>query len=266
VIRVEDVEVRRGGRTVLASTTMRVERGDWLCLIGPNGAGKSTLLATIAGLVPFAGTIEIDGRPLHAFGRRERARTVALVPQLPVVPDGLRVADYVLLGRAPYFGAFGAESRRDVDVVRDVLDRLDLGWAGGRRLHALSGGELQRVILARALAQEAPILLLDEPTTGLDLAHQHRVLEHVAALREAGSLTVVTAMHDLTIAGQFAPRFAMLAGGRVVADGPRAEVLRPDVIERHYGVSVRVLDDPDGGTIVVPVRSASFATAPGERS
>jgi iron complex transport system ATP-binding protein len=261
VIRLEGVDVRRGDRTVVASANLRVERGEWLCLIGPNGAGKSTLLAAIAGLVPFDGTIEIDGRPLDAFGRRERARTVALVPQLPVVPDGLRVADYVLLGRAPYFGRFGAESRRDVEVVRDVLGRLDLAWAGGRRLDALSGGELQRVILARALAQEAPILLLDEPTTGLDLAHQHRVLEHVAALRDAGSLTVVTAMHDLTIAGQFAERFALLADGRFVADGSRTDVLQPELIERHYGVAVRVLEDPDGGTIVVPVRSASFATA-----
>jgi cobalamin transport system ATP-binding protein len=259
VIRLEHVGIRRGDRTVVSSANLEVGRGEWLCLIGPNGAGKSTLLAAIAGLLPFTGAIEVDGRPLGSFGRRERGRAIALVPQLPVVPDGLCVADYVLLGRAPYFGRFGGESRRDVEVVRDVLERLDLGWAGGRRLDSLSGGELQRVILARALAQEAPILLLDEPTTGLDLAHQHRVLELVASLRDTGPLTVLTAMHDLTIAGQFAERFALLADGRFVADGSRTEVLRADLIERHYGVAVRILDDPDGGTIVVPVRTSSFS-------
>jgi iron complex transport system ATP-binding protein len=172
----------------------------------------------------------------------------------------LLVLDLDLLGRAPYLGAFGRERRTDVEVVRSVLDRLDLEWAAGRRLDALSGGELQRVVLARALAQRAPILLLDEPTTGLDLGHQQRVLELVATLRAEDGLTVVCAMHDLTIAGQFAERFVLLDAGRVVADGPRKEVLRADVIERHYGARVRILVGDDGGAIVVPVRAGETAT------
>lgn len=257
MIRLEDVTVRRGGRPVVTSVDLGVAPGEWVCVIGPNGAGKSTLLAAIAGLVPFAGTIALGGRAVGELGRKERARTVAMVPQQPVIPEALRVADYVMLGRAPYLGSFGAEGRRDVEVVRSVLGRLDLWWAADRRLDALSGGELQRVVLARALAQEAPVLLLDEPTTGLDLGHQQRVLELIARLRGSDGLTVVTAMHDLTIAGQFAERFVLLDAGRVVLDGSRSQVLREDVIERHYGASVRVLVAEDGGAIVVPIRSTA---------
>jgi iron complex transport system ATP-binding protein len=256
VIAFEGVSVRRGDRTVVRDVTFGVGVGEWVCVIGPNGAGKSTLLSALAGLVRFTGRVELGGRPLGALSRRERARTIALVPQQPVIPDALRVADYVLLGRAPYLGPFGAEGPDDVAVVRRVLERLDLWWAAGRRLDALSGGELQRVVLARALAQEAPVLLLDEPTTGLDLGHQQRVLELVASLRRTDGLTVVSAMHDLTIAGQFAERFVLLDDGVVVADGPRAEVLRADVIERHYGARVRVLVGDDGSAIVVPIRTA----------
>ena len=257
MIRLRGLRVDRGDHTVVDGLDLHVAAGEWLCLIGPNGAGKSTLLASIAGLLPFSGEVEVRGRPLRSLGRRERARAIALVPQLPVVPEALRVADYVLLGRAPYFGPFGAEAAADVGAVRDALERLDLTWAAARRLDALSGGELQRVVLARALAQQAPILLLDEPTTGLDLANQHLVLELVASLRRSGDLTVITAMHDLTVAGQFAERFALVVRGRIEADGPGDQVLRPDLIERHYGVSVRVVDDGSGGVIVVPVRSAT---------
>jgi iron complex transport system ATP-binding protein len=256
VICLRDVSVARGGRTVVEGATLEVPVGGWACVIGPNGAGKSTLLSALAGLVPFDGEIELGRRPLRALGRRERARTVALVPQQPVIPEALRVADYVRLGRAPHLGPFGAERPDDVAVVRSTLERLDLWWAAGRRLDAVSGGELQRAVLARALAQQAPVLLLDEPTTGLDLGHQQRVLELVASLRATEGLTIVSAMHDLTIAGQFAERFVLLDGGRVVADGPREEVLRADVIERHYGARVRVLEGDGGGSIVVPIRSS----------
>jgi len=255
VIRLEGLSVSRGERDVVSDVSLEVEAREWVCVIGPNGAGKSTMLSALAGVVPSRGRIDVDGRALGNLGRRDRARAIALVPQQPVIPETLSVADYVLLGRAPYFGPFGAEHRSDVDVVRSVLDRLDLWWAAGRRLDALSGGELQRVVLARALAQRAPVLLLDEPTTGLDLGHQQRVLELVASLRESDGLTVVSAMHDLTIAGQFAERFVLLDRGRVVADGPRADVLRADLIERHYGARVRVLVGEDGGAVVVPLRT-----------
>jgi iron complex transport system ATP-binding protein len=254
VIRLRDVSVRRGGRVVVRGVDLSVDAGEWVCVIGPNGAGKSTLLAAIAGLVPSQGTIEFGGRPLGSLRRKARARTVAFVPQHPVIPEAIRVADYVLLGRAPHLGPFGAEGPRDLAAVGGVVDRMRLRWAAGRRLDSLSGGERQGVVLARALAQEAPVLLLDEPTTGLDLGHQQDVLELVASLRGTEGLTVVSAMHDLTIAGRFANRLVLLDDGRVAADGPAVDVLRPDLIERHYGAHVRVLSDPNVGPIVVPTR------------
>jgi iron complex transport system ATP-binding protein len=196
-------------------------------------------------------TGSVWGRPFETRGRRERARTVALVPQLPAIPESFTVEQYVLLGRTPHLGPLASEGARDLEAVATALERLDLGWAASRRLDSLSGGG--RAVLARAIAQEAPLLLLDEPTTGLDIAQQLRVLELVDELRRADGLTVVSTMHDLTLAGRFAHRFALLSGGRLVAEGPRSEVLLPHVIAEHYGARVGVIDDGTLGWAVVPL-------------
>jgi iron complex transport system ATP-binding protein len=163
------------------------------------------------------------------------------------------VDEYVRLGRTPHLGVLGAERREDLIAVRTAIDRLELGSEGDRRLDSLSGGELQRVVVARALAQEAPLLLLDEPTTGLDLGHQVRVLELVDELRRSRGLTVLSTMHDLTLAGRFADRFALLSQGRLVSKGSRSDVLDAAVISEHFGASVRVIGDADIGWAVVPV-------------
>ena len=254
---VEGVGVRLGGQEILRDVTLEVTAGSWVCAIGPNGAGKTTLLHAVAGLVPFEGRVGLWGRELSAYPRRERARLVALVPQQPVIPEGVTVQDYVLLGRTPHLGVLGSERRSDLVAVGQALDRLDLGWAPERRLDTLSGGELQRVVLARALAQEAPLLLLDEPTTGLDLGHQITVLELVDELRRENGLTVLSTMHDLTLAGRFADRFALLSKGRLVSKGSRADVLDAAVILEHFGASVRVIGDGDIGWAVVPVSERS---------
>jgi iron complex transport system ATP-binding protein len=250
---VDGVSVELGGRPIVTDVRLEVPAGSWACVIGPNGAGKTTLVRAIASLVPHGGSVRLWGRQADELGRRERARAVAVVPQLPVIPEGLSVEQYVLLGRTPHLGLLGAEGPRDRAIVRTTLDRLDLGWAAGRRLDTLSGGELRRAVIARALAQEAPLLLLDEPTTGLDLGQQLRVLDLVDGLRRADGLTVVSTMHDLTLAGRFAQRFALLSGGRLVAEGDRAEVLAPHLIAEHYGAAVRVVDDGDLGWAVLPV-------------
>jgi iron complex transport system ATP-binding protein len=221
-------------------------------VIGPNGAGKTTLVHAIAGLVAHEGEVRLWGRPLVSLGRRERARRIAVVPQLPAIPNAVTVEQYVMLGRTPHLGILAAEGPRDRAVVEAALERLDLTWAASRRLETLSGGELRRVVLARALAQEAPLLVLDEPTSGLDLGQQLRVLELVDELRRTDGLTVVSTMHDLTLAGRFAHRFALLSGGRLTAQGDRADVLVPHVIAEHYGANVRVIDDDDLGWAVVP--------------
>lgn len=178
-----DVAVSYGRRPALAPFTTTVSSGEWLGLIGPNGAGKSSLLRSIVGLSPATGTVLVDGSPLALRSRRRRAELIAYVPQTPVLPDDMTGFEYVLLGRAPYVGYFGTESRHDKHMTRDVLRRLDLSEFADRRLGALSGGERQRLVIARALAQEAPILLLDEPTAALDIGHQQQALELVARLR-----------------------------------------------------------------------------------
>ena len=176
-----------------------------------------------------------------------------MVMQDPIVPAGMAVLDYVLLGRTPYMSALGRESARDLTAVAAVLDRLDLHGFSGRRLDTLSGGERQRVFLARALAQGASLLLLDEPTSALDIGHQQDVLDLVDGLRRDGGLTVLSTMHDLSIAGEYADRMVMLAGGRVVAAGPPHEVLTEKLLEEHYHARVRVIAG-ENGPLIVPIR------------
>jgi iron complex transport system ATP-binding protein len=253
-ILVHDVAVAFDGTPVLEGVSLEVPAGTWVGLIGPNGAGKTTLLRSIAGLIPFAGEIRLDRTPVMSMARRRIARQVAYVPQRPQIPAALSVTDYVLMGRTPYISYLGSESRKDLAVVASVLERLELTGLAERVLGSLSGGEVQRAILARALAQEAPVLLLDEPTSALDVGHQQRVLELVDELRVERELTVVSAMHDLTLAGQFAERLLLLAAGRAVAAGAARSVLTEVAIRRHYGASVRVVDDPEGGLLVIPTR------------
>ena len=263
-IELRGVSVALEGRPVLRDLTLAVPGGARFGLIGPNGSGKTTLLRAIAGLVGHRGEVLVGGDHLRALPRRELARRIALVPQNPVIPPGTTVTDYVLMGRTPYIPYFATESRRDLAIVASVLDHLDLAALAARRLDSLSGGERQRAVLARALAQQAPVLLLDEPTTGLDVGHQQQVLELVDTLRGDLDLTVVSAMHDLTVAGQFADHLVLLDGGRVAAAGPARAVLTERVISQHYGASVRVLEDPDGGVVVIPVRPGNRAGDPGQ--
>ena len=187
------------------------------------------------------GTITIGGQPTSGLRRRRLARLVAYVPQLPELPPEMTVGDYVLLGRTPHIGYLRMETDADRQICAELLDRLALSPMAGRRLATLSGGELQRIVLARALAQQAPVLLLDEPTSALDLGRRVDALELVDELRRERSLTVLSAVHDLTLAGQFADRLLLLDGGRVAASGPPASVLRDDVLAPRFGPGVQVM-------------------------
>jgi iron complex transport system ATP-binding protein len=212
------------------------------------------LLRAVAGLAAGEGGIALDDVPLEGLGRRDVARRVAFVPQIPLAPPEMTVAEYVLLGRTPHIGYFGGEGRSDREAAARVLRRLDLVHFAGRRIGTLSGGERQRAVLARALAQEAPLLLLDEPTSALDIGRQQQALELVDGLRRDGGLTVLSAMHDLTLAGQYADRLVLLDGGRVVAEGSPRVVLTPELIGAHYGAAVTVIEN--GSIVVVPSRPA----------
>lgn len=254
-VSVSRLSVSYGEKPVLVDFELDVAPGSWLTLIGPNGAGKTTVLRALAGLVPFQGDVRIGELSIREASRKAIARAVAYVPQRPLLPAGTAVTDYVLMGRNPYIGYLSTEKRDDVVAVADVLSRLDLDEFRDREVASLSGGEAQRVVLARALAQGAPLLLLDEPTSELDVGHQQQVLELVDRLRRDPGLTVVSTMHDLTLAGQYSEEFVLVDRGSAVARGSATEVLRADLIERHYGAAVQVLNN-GAGLVVVPKRPA----------
>ena len=255
-IELREVTVMLGGRPVVDGVDGAVAEGEWLALIGPNGAGKTTLLRAIAGLVPFSGSIRIGGRETAELPRRELSRLLAVVPQEPSTPPWMTVGEYVLLGRTPHLGALAKEGRHDRETAARALARLDLMGFGERRLGTLSGGEKQRAVVARALAQEAQIVLLDEPTAALDVGHQQQALELLDLLREESGLTLVAAMHDLTLAAQYADRMVLLDGGRVAVDGLPHDVLTESLIARHYGATIDVLQ-VGGRVAVVPRRMRS---------
>jgi iron complex transport system ATP-binding protein len=248
VISWNEVTVSYGDRRVLGPVTVEVADGEWLGLIGPNGSGKTTLLKTAVGVVSHSGSV--------AFGSREMRRglDVAWMPQRPHLPDDMGVADYVMLGRTPHIGYLAAESKHDVETVYLALQKLDLLSFARRPMGTLSGGEAQRAVLARALAQEAPVLLLDEPTASLDIGHAVEVLDVVDELRRREGLTVISAAHDLTLAGRYAERLLLMSRGVVAAEGIPGQVLTESVLKAHYGAGIRVIEDRDG-PIVAPMRS-----------
>jgi ABC-type cobalamin/Fe3+-siderophores transport system ATPase subunit len=252
MIELHNLTVRFDGHVAVRSASFAAQSGEWIVLIGPNGAGKTSVLRAVCGLLPFEGEVLLDGHDVRRLGRRELARVVAFVPQSPATPPELTVAEYVLLGRTPHIGYFAVEGAADRRAAAGALERLELDGFAERPLGSLSGGELQRVVLARALAQEAPILLLDEPTTALDLGRQQQVLELIDSLRCDG-LTVVSTMHDLTLAGQYAARLLLLDRGVVAAEGTPEQVLSVANLSAHYDARVRVVHDDDG-IFVLPLR------------
>jgi iron complex transport system ATP-binding protein len=262
MILLDHVSVRFASTTAVDDVGLSVGRGEWVALIGANGTGKTTLLRAIAHLQEHGGTVRVDGHLTRELPRRRRAQLVAYVPQKPELPADMTVMDYTLLGRTPHIGYFGSETSEDRRACAALLDRLDLSAMATRHLSTLSGGEVQRIVLARALAQNAPVLLLDEPTSALDLGRRVDALELVDQLRRERGLTVISALHDLTLAGQFADRLILLFGGKVVAEGRPHEVLQAGLLSEHFGSRVRVLRTEDGELVVLPQR-ASRATGEG---
>jgi iron complex transport system ATP-binding protein len=256
MLEIESATVVLDGATVLDAVSARVEGGSWLGLVGPNGAGKSTLARVATGLVAYQGRVRISGREQKPSDWRGRARAVAFVPQRPVLPPAMSVTDYVLLGRCAHHSYLGAETARDRRVAAGVIERLGLGRFCARSLGQLSGGEAQRAVLARALVQEAPVLVLDEPTTSLDLGHSQLVLELVDELRREKGISVLCALHDLTLAAQFSERLLVISEGRAVAAGAPAAVLTEPNIRRFFGAEVDVIST-SSGIAITPARRRS---------
>lgn len=254
-LEVRGIRVNRGDATVVHGLDLTVARGEWLAVVGPNGAGKTTLLHAVAGLLPFIGDVCVADEDVRRVSRRRLARLLALMPQQPVIPPGMTARDLVSLGRTPFLGRFASDTADDRCAVDTEITRLGLGAFVDRPADVLSGGELQRVMLARALCQQPEVLLLDEPTSALDLGHQQSVLDMVDQMRHERGLSVVAAMHDLTLAGQYADRIVLLDRGRIVQAGEPVEVLSAELLNQTYSARVEVLNRPSGPA-VVPLRGA----------
>lgn len=241
-----------GGHAVLHGISLEVAAGEMLAIVGPNGAGKSTLLKILAGaLAPWQGGVEMLGTPLAAWERRERARRLAFVGQDSAVAFSFTVLEVVLMGRAPHLGAMHFESRRDLAIARDALARFGVLELAARSVQELSGGERRRVLLARALAQQPQIALLDEPTAHLDLRHVAETFERLGELRAARGLAVVTTLHDLNAAALYADRVLLLKDGAAMGLGTPQEVLTAEKLRAVYETEVYVGRNPATGALAV---------------
>ena len=253
-IRASGVFAAYGERQVLNGLDLEVAQGTVMALAGPNGVGKSTLLRAMTGaLRPTRGEVCVTGADIFGMSGRERARLVAMVPQNPELPRGATALEVTLMGRNPHLGLLAWESAADVEIAIEALRMTDAADLAERPVQELSGGERQRVAIAMALAQQTPVVLLDEPTANLDLAYQPAIMRLLRDLAEAGK-TVVTAVHDLTLAGQFCDCVALVSGGRVVACGPPETTLTPEVIRQVYGAETLVLEHPETGKPIVVSR------------
>jgi iron complex transport system ATP-binding protein len=245
MLQIENLSVSYGSRQVLEAISLEVHSGEVLALIGPNGAGKSTLIRAASGVVPVLdGTVRTNGDDLLALPPLGRARLLAVVPQVVNLPPAYSVWETVLMGRTPYLNFLGQASARDEEIARSALQKVDALDLSERRVGELSGGEQQRVLLARALAQTTPILLLDEPTTNLDLHYQVGFMEIVQALAHRENLAILIALHDLNLAARYSDRVALLVGGKIKAAGTPRQVLTPELISDAYHLPVQVVPHP----------------------
>jgi iron complex transport system ATP-binding protein len=257
MIHFDDVVLRYAGNREPAvhGVSFAAAAGRITAVVGPNGSGKSTLVRTLLGrLAPERGQVSLDGRPIAQFTRREVAATLAVVPQReePVYP--LRVRDFVALGRYPHTGAFSGPTAADRSAVSSAIDRADVASLADRSTDELSGGEWQRVRIARALAQGGRVVVLDEPTTFLDIAHEMDVFELLDALARAGQCVLLVS-HQLNLVARFADHIVLLHHGRIAAAGTPAEVMRGEVLERVYEWPLVVTRDPAvGAPVLVPLR------------
>ena len=238
-------------KRLLDGVSLHADRGQLVGLVGPNGAGKTTLLRALSGILRCQdGVVRIDGVDVDHLSSREVAAGVALVPQIAPYTHGFNVIELVLMGRYPHLGRFQIEGREDNRIARDAMRLTETEQFADRTLDTLSGGERQRVFIARALTQQPRVLLLDEPTTNLDVLHQLKVLDVVRRLVDDG-LTAIAAIHDLNMAARYCDRLVLLSGGRVLAEGSSEQVLSPATMESAFGVRAAVYRDPVTGSLAV---------------
>ena len=245
-IQTRDLSFSYKARAVLHAVSLTVASGEMVGIVGPNGSGKTTLLKILSAVLRGRGEVKLDGRNIESYSKQDLSRIFAVVQQESRVNFPYTAAEIVLMGRAGYHSAFALEGKKDLEVARASMNLTDSLALANRYLHELSGGEKQRVLIARALAQEPVILLLDEPSAFLDLKHQVQVFELLRRLNRERGLTVVAALHDLNLASLFFSRLIMLREGRIYRDGPPKNVLTEKTIDEVYGIRVRVEQDASG--------------------
>ena len=251
-LRATGIHFSYGERAVLQGITIEAGPGEIVGLVGPNGSGKTTCLRIISGtLTPKQGNVYIGGRELSFLRARDRARLVAVVQQSPTAPLGFTALEMVLMGRNPYLGLLQWEGPKDIEVCRRVMELTETWGFAHRLVSSLSGGELQRVFIARALAQETPVLILDEPTAHLDISYQTSVLDMIVRIQSTANIAVLVAMHDLTLAAQYCTRIAALYQGSIYASGEPWHVLTSEVVSRVFGTPVSIVEHPVHKTPVV---------------
>jgi iron complex transport system ATP-binding protein len=252
MLSLNSISLHYGSRSILRDINLKLNRGEVLALVGPNGVGKSTLIKiACGGLKPTAGEVVVDGVSLHRVSPEERAKRVAVVSQALRLPEAFTVFDTVLMGRTAYLGLLGKETEADKRIAYTAMERTCIADLAARRIGELSGGEQQRVLIARALAQAAPILLMDEPTAHLDLKHQANILDLVRALAHQENFAVLIVLHDLNLAAQYTDRVALLSNAELRAIGTPTQVLTPSHLSEVYGLVINVVAHPINGSPLV---------------
>jgi iron complex transport system ATP-binding protein len=244
-IQVTDLTVRYGDQTILNDINVSISHGSWTCLVGPNGAGKTTFLKSLLGMTAYSGSIEDKGKEVF----KNHQRNVAFVPQNPQIPQGMSVAEYVMLGRSKKDG-WGNESAKSRSFIHEVLVQTHLYGMQGNLVSHLSGGEMQRALIARALAQEPELILLDEPTSALDLHHQIAVLNNIELLKEQG-VTIISTMHDITLAAMYATQIVVMHQGKVLLSGLAADVIHSPELKNAFDNRISVYTLESGRPVIV---------------
>lgn len=247
-----------GGREIISNVDLTIERGKFYSIIGPNGSGKTTLLRTIASnLAPASGEVLIDSVPLSDMKGKALAKKLAYVSQNTNIDFDFNVMDYVLMGRHPYLGLLQSEGKKDLEYAHKAMDITNTWHLRDKNLNEVSGGERQRVVVARALTQDTPIILLDEPISQLDIHHQVELMDTLYDMVKLQGATIVTVLHDLNIASQYSDHVVLINDGKIVKHGRPEDVLRQDVVWDVYNLKVQVIQNPETGRpLIIPLRGS----------